>query len=120
MARTKKRTTVRIENLTAKVEELEAQAREDLRKREPFLKEMEECSKAKEFHLHLAELHFRPESLRELATLYENSIQKSIDAFEKNSNETPKVYEILRNTAKQFFADMQALIKMYETLKLKN
>lgn len=119
MARPKKRTTVRIENLSAKVEELEAQAREDLRKREPFLKEMEECSEAKEFHLHLAELNFQPEPLKELAMLYENSIQNSIDAFEKHGKETPEMCKVLRDTAQEFFADVQALIKMYETLRIK-
>ena len=119
MARPKKRTTVRIENLTAKVEELEAQAREDLRKREPFLKEMEECAEAQEFHLHLAELKLLPETLHSLSEVYKDTLLEIVDKFENAGMIEHDDIADLQYTIKQYFSDVRELIKIYETLKNK-
>ena len=117
MARPKKRTTVRIENLSAKVEELEAQAREDLRKREPFLKEMEECSEAKEFHLHLAELHFTADQLRNIADMQEETITELLKDAQKAQGVPDENMQAAYDVTKQFYDDVRTLIKLFETLK---
>ena len=117
MARPKKRTTVRIENLSAKVEELEAQAREDLRKREPFLKEMEECSEVKEFHLHLAELNYTAEQLRNIADMQEETITELLKDAQKAQGVPDENMQAAYDVTKQFYDDVRTLIKMYETFK---
>ena len=104
MARPKKATTRKIERLTQTVEELEAQAREQMREDYPIMKEMDGIATNRQTILHALQLHYKPEGLRRFTDMLEAFIAKT-----KPGEKEAQIFN-------DYFADIKQLLKFADYL----